>query len=158
MSLIHATCVSIGDAGVLLCGAPGSGKSDLALRLIDGGGFLIADDQVRLTRQGQHVVAQTPPALDGLLEVRGLGIVRAPSRPHTTLALIVDLEPNGTTERLPAPSHRNVEGIAVPRLVVAPRHPSAAAIVRLALRTIKDSGSLAGALGDTGRLPRGVPA
>ncbi len=148
MSCVHATCVSIGDFGVLLRGAPGSGKSDLALRLIDSGGRLIADDQVLLTRVEDKLVARAPTPLDGMLEVRGLGIVRAPCDPEAVIALVVDLAPSGVDERLPPPSYCRLEGVEIPRLAIAPRHASAAAIVRLALRTLADHGSLVGALGD----------
>jgi len=156
MSRLHATCVSIGDSGVLLRGAPGSGKSDLALRLIDDGGYLIADDQVLVERTDNRLVARAPTALGGLLEVRGLGIVKAPFRPQATLALVVDLAPAGAGERLPAPDHCNIDGIELSRLVIAPRHASADAIIRLALRTLETNGSLASALGDAGSVPARV--
>ncbi len=156
MSHLHATCVSIGDSGVLLRGAPGSGKSDLALRLIDSGGHLIADDQVLLVRLENQVIARAPAALEGMLEVRGLGIVMAPSRAQVALALVVDLEPDGTCERLPPPDKCRIEGIEISRLVMAPHHASADAIIRLALRTLETNGSLAGALGDAGSRPRRV--
>ena len=156
MSRLHATCVSIGDSGVLLRGPSGSGKSDLALRLIDGGARLISDDQVLLARVDDQVVARAPEALDGLLEVRGLGIVKAPSRRQVALALVVDLSPRGASERLPAPAICRIEGIEMPRLVIAPRHASADAIIRLALRTLDENGSIAGTLGDAGSSPRRV--
>ena len=156
MPLVHASCVSIGDAGVLLRGAPGSGKSDLALRLIDGGGVLVADDQVSLSRDGPRLVATPPAELDGLLEVRGLGIVNAPARHRVALALIVDLRPDGADQRLPVPDHCGLQGIELPRLVIAPQHASAAAIIRLAVRTLSERGSLAGALGDAVDFARGA--
>jgi len=156
MPHLHATCVSINDSGVLLRGPPGSGKSDLALRLIDSGGHLVADDQVLLARVEDRVVARAPKALGGLLEVRGLGIVNAPSRRQAALVLVVDLAPGGTSERLPAPDNCCIEGIEIPRLVIAPRHASADAIIRLALRTLEENGSIAGALGDVGSAQRRV--
>ncbi len=74
--LVHATAVAIEGEAVLLRGPSGSGKSDLALRLIDGGAQLVADDQTLLRRAGGRVLASAPPAIAGLLEVRGVGVVR----------------------------------------------------------------------------------
>ena len=150
MSCLHATCVSIGDAGALLRGPPGSGKSDLALRLIDGGGRLVADDQVLLSRVADRIVARAPTALVGMLEVRGLGIVTVPSQQETFLSLVVDLVPGGSGERLPQPDLCRIEDIDVPRLAIEPRHASADAVIRLALRTLAEKGSIAGAMGDAG--------
>ena len=79
MSLIHGTCVAIGSCGVLLRGAPGSGKSDLALRLLGQAhldAWLVADDQVQLSRRGNELWAQAPASIASLIEVRGLGIIR----------------------------------------------------------------------------------
>lgn len=93
---LHGTCVARDGEGVLLVGPPGAGKSDLALRLMDRGFRLVADDQV-IVRDG---VASAPEALAGLLEVRGLGIVRTGCIPNARLALVVAL---GDAERLPRP-------------------------------------------------------
>lgn len=70
---VHASCVAIGGRGVLLVGPSGSGKSDLALRLIDGGAELVADDRVALRLADGRPVADAPPALAGLLEIREIG-------------------------------------------------------------------------------------
>ncbi|WP_040850329.1 HPr kinase/phosphorylase, partial [Nitrospirillum viridazoti] len=79
MIRVHATCVSVGGAGVLLRGASGSGKSDLALRLVDAGALLVADDQVALAADptATLLTATAPERLAGLIEVRGLGILPA---------------------------------------------------------------------------------
>jgi len=74
MLRIHGTCVALSGLGVLLRGPSGSGKSDLALRLIDGGAKLVADDQVELALDAAgRVMARAPATLSGLLEVRGIG-------------------------------------------------------------------------------------
>lgn len=130
----HATCVAISGRGVLLRGPPGAGKSDLALRLIDGGARLIADDRVELRRVGARVFASAPAALAGLLEVRGLGIVRLPAGEPAPLALVADLDPAREIERLPEAERCTLCGIALPLLAAAARRASAAALIRVALR------------------------
>jgi HPr kinase/phosphorylase len=92
---LHASAAARDGAGVLLLGAPGAGKSDLLLRLLTLGFMLVADDQVVV----QDGMASAPDALAGLLEVRGLGIIRLP-RGDARLVLAVDLSP---PERLPEP-------------------------------------------------------
>ncbi|MEJ1970661.1 MAG: HPr kinase/phosphatase C-terminal domain-containing protein [Rhizomicrobium sp.] len=98
---IHATCVRLGRDGVLLTGRSGSGKSDLALRLIGLGAVLVADDRVLLSVAHGRLVAAAPAAIAGLLEVRGVGIVPMKHAAQAPIALVVDLE--GTVERLPQP-------------------------------------------------------
>jgi len=120
---IHASCVARSGAGVLLLGPAGSGKSDLALRLLDHGFSLVADDRVDI----EDGDARAPAALAGLLEVRGLGIVRLPWQP-ARLALAVSL---GSGDRLPEPS-RHAE-LGLPLVCIDPRSASAAARVSLAL-------------------------
>ena len=132
--VVHASCVSLAGRGVLLQGPSGAGKSDLALRLIDGGAVLVADDRVALRRVGERLFAAAPPVLAGLLEVRGVGILRLPDAGPTPLALIVDLDPADERERLPGARTRTLRGLALPFLSLAARHASAAAAVRAALR------------------------
>ncbi len=100
---MHATCVALGRAAVLLRGPSGAGKSDLALRLIDAGARLVADDQVELAVEGGRLVARAPAAIAGKMEVRGVGIVPAPALTEAPVALIADLVPAGAAERLPEP-------------------------------------------------------
>ena len=137
MKLVHASCVAIDGRGVLLRGPSGSGKSDLALRLIDGGADLVADDYVELTVQGEAVVASPPARLAGLIEVRGLGLVRMPCRSRIILRLVVDLVPAQMVERLPEAATETLAGIEVPRLVLAAHDLSAPAKIRLMLRLIE---------------------
>jgi HPr kinase/phosphorylase len=137
--LVHATAVAIGGAGVLLTGRPGSGKSDLALRLVDGGASLIADDQVMLRRDSDRLIAgfpdSAPAELRGRLEVRGLGLMAVATSAAVPLALVVLLRPGPPAERLPAPQSADYLGVAVPLLGLDPFTASAAAQVRLAVRT-----------------------
>lgn len=134
VTTIHATCIAVGDAGVLLRGPAGSGKSDLALRLIDGGGELVADDVVDLTLAGPgQLRASAPPALAGLLEVRGIGPLRLPFRDHVILRLSVDLMPAAGIERVPLPSEAEFLDCRLPLLRLDPLTASAAARLRLAV-------------------------
>ncbi len=130
---IHATCVSLSGAGVLLRGPSGCGKSDLALRLIDAGALLVADDRVAIELVGGVPWGACPPALAGLLEVRGVGILPVPWVGAAPLALVVDLVPPGEVERLPGPATADVAGISLPSLRLAPFEASAPAKLRLAL-------------------------
>jgi serine kinase of HPr protein (carbohydrate metabolism regulator) len=102
--LLHATCVAIDNHGILLTGPSGIGKSDLALRLIDQGAMLVADDQVIISHDGDQVVAQCPETTVGLLEVRHVGLLRLPFLPKIPLALQIDLVTLDTPlARLPEP-------------------------------------------------------
>jgi HPr kinase/phosphorylase len=132
--LVHATCIAIDGHGVLLRGRPGSGKSDLALRLIDGGALLVADDQVMLRRDGASLIASAPPQIAGRLEVRGIGICWMAHLARVPLDLVVDLVGAGAVVRLPAPGCEEFLGRAVRRLDLAPFEASAAAKVRVAVR------------------------
>ncbi|MHA1536435.1 MAG: HPr kinase/phosphorylase [Alphaproteobacteria bacterium] len=131
---IHGTCVSVDGAGVLLCGPSGSGKSDLALRLIDAGALLVADDLTRLIRTAEGLAALAPGRLAGRIEVRGLGIAAVPHIARARLALIVDLVGSEAIERLPEGLERRHLGIPVPLIRLDAFEASAAAKVRLALR------------------------
>ena len=120
---VHASCAARDGQGVLLIGAPGSGKSDLLLRLLDHGFVLVADDRVEV----DGTEARPPASLEGLLEVRGLGIVRLPYQAPVTLALAVDL---GRGERLPSPARH---ALGLPLVAIDPALASAPQRVRLAL-------------------------
>lgn len=132
MALLHGTCVECSGVGVLIRGPSGSGKSDLALRLIDHGARLVADDQIEVTAPGDHLVAAAPSNLAGMLEVRGLGIMRLDAVASARLGLVVDLVAAELIERMPKDETVTIEGIAVARLNLAPFEASAAAKVRLA--------------------------
>jgi serine kinase of HPr protein (carbohydrate metabolism regulator) len=132
--LIHATAVAIDGRAVLLRGASGSGKSDLALRLIDAGARLVADDQSEVWRRGDEIIVRAPAAIAGLLEVCGVGIVRLDALPEAPVALIVDLVGLEALERLPERQTERILGVALPLIRVAPFEASAAAKLRLALR------------------------
>lgn len=138
---IHGTCVLVLGIGVLLRGPSGSGKSDLALRLIEAGAHLVADDRVDLRWEGEQLMARAPERLRGVLEVRGVGLVTMPHVETTALALVVDLVPPDRIERLPDPTVAPLCGGSLPRLTLAPFEVSAAAKLKAAVAALA-SGSL----------------
>ncbi len=130
----HATCVCIGNDGILLRGPSGTGKSDLALRLIDEGAVLVADDRTDVQVRGNDLVASAPETIAGQMEVRGLGIVRLPIRAEATLSLLVDLSQDVETERLPINRHETFMGIQLRHMTACGSAASTPAKIRLALR------------------------
>ena len=143
---VHATCVALRQGrtwrAVLLRGPSGAGKSDLALRLIETGARLVADDQTELTRQGKAVFAAAPARIAGLIEARGVGIVklrRDQLVSRAPLALLVDLAPPERIERMPEPASETVLGVALPVVALAPFEASASAKLRLALARIANA-------------------
>lgn len=132
--LIHATCVELDGVGVLLCGPPGSGKSDFALRLITyHDAKLVADDQVHLETSSEGLIATAPALLAGLLEVRGVGIVPVQHQAQTILSLVVKLCKRSEVSRMPEPETQSVAGCAIPLMKLYPHDPSAPAKLRLML-------------------------
>ena len=134
--LVHATAVAIEGGAILLRGPPGAGKSDLALRLIEDGARLIADDQTLLRRAGNHVLVRAPAAVAGLIEVRGVGILRVDYLDEAPLALVVDLVPSTEVERIPDDRFEVVLGLPIRMIALAPFEASAVAKLRLARRAL----------------------
>lgn len=126
---VHASCIAFEGQGVLLRGPSGSGKSDLALRAVEAGAELVADDLVMLGLRDGRVWASPLPQAGGRLEVRGVGIVRLPALDGAPLVLIADL---AAPERLPEPCFEPVLGVPVRRIRLAPFETSAAIKLRLA--------------------------
>jgi HPr kinase/phosphorylase len=131
---VHATAVALAGKAVLLRGAPGSGKSDLALRLMEHGAELVADDQTCLSRRGAELWATAPERLKDLIEVRGIGIVRVPALAEAPVALVVDLVSKREVERCPEAERETLLGIALPKLRLHAPEASAPAKLRLAMR------------------------
>lgn len=134
MPLVHATCVAVDAAGVLIRGPSGSGKSDLALRLIDEGATLVADDYCEVGVNGEQLIATPPETISGRMEVRGYGIVSLPFTSPITVKLVVDLTPQQDIERYPESSPYTFEGVIVNRIELDATTASATAKIRLALK------------------------
>lgn len=122
METVHATAVALDGRAVLLLGPSGSGKSDLALRLVAAGWQLVADDRVVVTVDDGQLIASAPPRLAGLLEVRGVGIVPEPTAP-APIALALDLARR--PDRLPEAETLPLAGLSVPLLPFDPFGDSA---------------------------------
>lgn len=133
--LVHATAVSINGHGVLITGDSGSGKSDLALRLIDRGAVLISDDQVRLSQKNDIITLHRPAQIEGKIEIFGLGIMECDSVEQSGLKLCVKLSEQ--IERYPMDSQiETIAGIAIPFIRVYSKMASAPIIVEFALKNI----------------------
>ena len=130
--LANVTCVAIDGRAVLVEGPPGSGKSSLALALIDAGAQLVGDDGVTLAAKGDLLVASPPPRIAGMIEVRGVGLVTLPTTSApVALAILLDEK----TPRLPdGPGVAHWCGIAVPRLSLYPDAATLPLRTRWALR------------------------
>ncbi len=143
--LLHGSCLSVAEAGILLLGAPGSGKSDLALRLIDQPGCgisgipkparLVADDQVMVRLEAGKLIASAPPVIAGLIEIRGLGLLNIAQRAEVALAIVVQLDRKAPIERMPDMEKNRYElmGTSLPMLLIDPALASAPARIRAAV-------------------------
>jgi len=142
MEQSHATCIEIDGIGVLIRGASGSGKSDLALRLIDAGAQLVADDRVDLRLDGGKISASPPHEIAGMLEVRGVGILKMAFKAETSIGVVVELVAAENVERLPEAPLCHYMEVPVRLVSVAPFEASAPAKVRLAAALVAGRGSL----------------
>lgn len=137
---LHASCVALGESGVLLRGEPGVGKSSLALALIEAAraqnlfARLVGDDRLMVTPAGGRLVARPHPAIAGMVERRGIGLTPAPFLPGVVVRLVVDMGPEAPP-RLPEPEAMvtQIAGLSLPRLSLGPG-PERAGHVLAALR------------------------
>jgi serine kinase of HPr protein (carbohydrate metabolism regulator) len=129
---VHASCVAIGGRGVLIAGASGRGKSDLALRLIDRGARLVSDDYTILRAENERLIASAPPSIAGKIEVRGVGIVEMEALAEAPVCLFIDLDT--PPERLPEPQTVTLLQKCVPALGLEALEGSGAIKVETALR------------------------
>jgi serine kinase of HPr protein (carbohydrate metabolism regulator) len=129
---LHASTVTLDGRAVLIAGPSGSGKSDLALRLLDRGFTLVSDDQTIVRREGDRLIATAPPNIAGKLEIRGIGIVEMESQADVPVALLVEL--TSEIQRLPDDSReRPILGVPLPLVSIDALTASAPSKVALAL-------------------------
>jgi serine kinase of HPr protein (carbohydrate metabolism regulator) len=129
---LHASTVALDGRAVLIMGPSGSGKSDLALRLLDRGFVLVSDDQTIVRKSGEQLISSAPLTIKGKLEIRGVGIVEMETVADIPVALVVEL--TSDIQRLPDDSRdRPLLGIRVPLISVDAMTASAPSKVALAL-------------------------
>ncbi len=129
---VHASTVALDGRAVLISGPSGSGKSDLALRLLDRGFTLVSDDQTIVRKDGDRLLASAPPNIAGKLEIRGIGIVDMESTNDVPVALLVEL--TSDIQRLPDDSReRPILGVPLPLISIDAMTASAPSKVALAL-------------------------
>jgi len=129
---LHASTVALNGRAVLISGPSGSGKSDLALRLLDRGFVLVSDDRTIIRREGSRLIASAPETIRGKLEVRGVGIVEMEHQRDVPIALVVEL--TSDIQRLPDEGReRLILGAAVPLINVDAMTASAPSKVAVAL-------------------------
>lgn len=132
MAARQSTCVAIGKRGMLIEGAPGVGKSSLALALIDRGAILVGDDGIILRRQGEALFARPHPNTSGLLEIRNLGLVEMPVCEEARLCLLIRLT-SAAPRFIDEPSLANIEGVNLPVVELWPVDASLALKAEIAL-------------------------
>lgn len=122
-TMFHGSVAQYKGFGILCLGTPGSGKSDLMLRLMNRGGMLVADDQVIFTSKttkeidkgySEQLFAQSPAEIQGKLEVRGLGILTFPYLPEALVSVVLNLVTREQVERLPLPKTKEILNISIP--------------------------------------------
>ena len=132
---LHSSTVALDGRAVLICGPSGSGKSDLALRMLDRGFTLVSDDRTILRRQGGKLIASAPDTIKGKLEVRGVGIVEMETVANVPVALVVEL--TREIQRMPDDDQeRLILGAGIPLINVDALTASAPSKVALALERL----------------------
>ena len=133
----HSTSLVVEDSGILIIGESGIGKSDLALRMIDSGAMLIADDITICKKINNFIYLFSPEETKGLLEVREIGIITVPFIENIKLSLVVQLIDE---ENIRYPENENclILGIKVPKIKICGKNSSAVAKIKVKLNQIKN--------------------
>ena len=132
---LHATAVALDGRAVLISGPSGSGKSDLALRMLDRGFVLVSDDRTIVRKEGTRLIVSAPETIKGKLEVRGVGIVEMEHQNNLPVALVVELTRD--IQRMPDENReRMILGIAIPLVNIDAMTASAPSKVAVALDRI----------------------
>jgi serine kinase of HPr protein (carbohydrate metabolism regulator) len=126
--IISASAIKFEKCGILLIGNSGSGKSDMCLRAINVGGNLISDDQTIIRKENNQLWADCLPQLQGLLEIRGIGILKIPSIPRVKLDFVIQLQ--DSIERLPLPQSWDMLDTSLPKYSIYAKQSSAIAVLR----------------------------
>tara|TARA_Y200000002_G_scaffold366190_1_gene356881 strand:+ start:780 stop:1205 length:426 start_codon:yes stop_codon:yes gene_type:complete len=134
---VHSSAIVLEDNGILIIGDSGSGKSDLALRLIDSGATLISDDITICEKKKNLIYLSAPLETRGLLEVREVGIITVPFVEGIILRMIVKLE-DGGLERIPQKKNYKIFGQKIPMLTINGKNSSSVVKVKVKLNEIQD--------------------
>lgn len=136
---LHATLVVLNGYGILLSGKSGSGKSDLALQLIENkGALLVADDIVYVEKKVHKIIGKCAPDLAGMLEVRGVGIIKYPYIEEAAINLMINLlDDVKTLQRMPKKQTECILGLEIDKIDLYAKENSAVAKILAALRCVK---------------------
>ena len=133
----HSTSVVIEDCGIMILGSAGSGKSDLALRLIDSGATLISDDITICKKKTNGIFLLSPKETKGLIEVREIGIITVPFIENVKLSLLVELL-DKERERMPEKEKKILLGVKIPKIQIFGKNPSSVAKVKFKLNEVRE--------------------
>lgn len=135
---LHGNCLWVNETGVLILGDAASGKTELALTMINSGrGTLVADDQVIIEREHKILMARPPEGLQGLMQIHGIGIVNFDNIVPVPLHLIIELVPHTDVPLIPEKSEKEIQGLSLPLLKLAGHEASSADKLWLATNLLK---------------------
>ena len=135
---LHGNCLWVNETGVLILGDAASGKTELALTMINSWrGTLVADDQVIIEREHKILMARPPEGLQGLMQINGIGIVNFDNIAPVPLHLIIELVPHTDVPLIPEKSEKEIQGLSLPSLKLAGHEASSADKLWLATNLLK---------------------
>ncbi|MCK5296893.1 MAG: HPr kinase/phosphatase C-terminal domain-containing protein [Alphaproteobacteria bacterium] len=143
MIMLYAASVDYKGSGILIMGISGSGKSDLALRLIGRGAKLVSDDQTEIKAEDGVLFASPPEIIKGLIEVRGLGLAKIEHVEKTPIRLVIELTDKQNVERLPEKDFCEIQGVNLRKVALDPFEASTVEKVLIALDVVTGKTELA---------------